>query len=294
MEPTSPTAVESAAVDSAIAAIDAAVDAGQRAPGTDALARAQGISATRFRRAFEARIGLSPKAYADARRAERLRSALVAGEPVVDALYGAGYGSTSRVYERSEQLLGMTPAAYRRGAPGETVRYALADSSLGLLVVGLTDRGVCLVAFGESSEQLVGEVSRRFPQATVEPAGPADEALVASVVALVDDPSHGSGLPLDVRGTAFQQRVWRALRDIAPGETVTYRELARRIGKPSAMRAVAQACGANPLAVAVPCHRVVGSDGSLTGYRWGIERKRALLDRERVGSGTSHHTPPAR
>jgi len=238
------------------------------------------MSPDALRRAFLARTGLTPKAYADARKAQALRDSLAAGAPVNDALYGSGFGSTSRVYERHGDLLGMTPAAYRKGAPGETIRYSLTDSSLGRLIVALTDTGVCFIAFGDSDAELLGDLAARFSRAEIAPATPEDDALIGAVVALVDDPSHASELPLDVRGTAFQQRVWRALTRIAPGETVSYGELARRIGSPTAVRAVAQACGANPVAIAVPCHRVVGSDGTLTGYRWGVERKRELLRRE--------------
>jgi AraC family transcriptional regulator of adaptative response/methylated-DNA-[protein]-cysteine methyltransferase len=234
-----------------------------------------------LRRTFLAQTGLTPKAYADARKAATLRDSLAAGEPVADALYGSGFGSTSRVYERHGDLLGMTPAAYRKGAPGETIRYALASASLGRLIVGLTESGVCFIAFGDDDAQLLDSLATRFPRAEIAPTDEGDSELVAAVVALVDDPAHGPELPLDVRGTAFQQRVWRALTRIAPGETVTYGELARRIGSPSAVRAVAQACGSNPVAVAVPCHRVIGADGTLTGYRWGVERKRELLERER-------------
>jgi len=267
-------------LDSAIQAIDSAVAEGERPPSLPALARLAGTSPATLRSAFLARVGLTPKAYADARRAERLRDSLAAGEPVSSALYGSGYGSTSRVYERHGELLGMTPAAYRKGAPGETIRYALADSSLGRVIVGLAGAGVCFIAFGTHDAELLDDLARRFPRAEIAPARPEDAELVAAVVALVDDPAHAPEMPLDVRGTAFQQRVWTALTQIAPGETVTYAELARRIGRPSAVRAVAQACGANPVAVAVPCHRVIGADGSLTGYRWGVERKRELLRRE--------------
>ncbi len=267
-------------LDTAIAAIDSAVDAGERPPSLAALGRLADTTPSALRAGFLSRVGLTPKAYADARRAQRLRESLASGEQVADALYGSGYGSTSRVYERHGDLLGMTPAAYRRGAPGETIRYALATSSLGRIVVGLTAAGVCFIAFGESDEALLGDLAARFPRAEIAPAHPQDAELVSAVVALVDDPSRNRELPLDVRGTAFQQRVWTALTRIAPGETVTYSELARRIGRPSAVRAVAQACGANPVAVAVPCHRVVGADGSLTGYRWGVQRKRELLNRE--------------
>lgn len=267
-------------IDSAIAAIDSAIRAGQRPPTTASLARATGTSPSSLRTAFLARVGLTPKAYADELRARRLRDSLAAGAAVSDALYESGYGSVSRVYERHDDLLGMTPATYRRGAPGETIRYAFADSSLGRVVVGLAEAGVCFIAFGTDDAELLADLASRFPRAEIAPARDEDAELVSAVVALVDDPGHAPDLPLDVRGTAFQRRVWRALTQIAPGDTVTYGELARLIGKPSAVRAVAQACGANPVAVAVPCHRVIGADGTLTGYRWGVERKRELLRRE--------------
>jgi len=264
----------------AVAAIDHAIEEGTRLPSLASLSRMAETSPAALRTDFLVRMGLTPKAYADARRAERLRSALASGAPVTDALYQVGYGSTSRVYEHHGDLLGMTPAAYRKGAPGETIRYALADSSLGRMIIGVAQGGVCFIAFGDTERELLGDLADRFSRAEIAPAAPEDAAMVAAVVALIDDPRLESELPLDVRGTAFQQRVWRALTRIAPGETVTYGELARRIGSPAAVRAVAQACGANPLAVMVPCHRVVGSDGSLTGYHWGIDRKRELLRRE--------------
>jgi AraC family transcriptional regulator of adaptative response/methylated-DNA-[protein]-cysteine methyltransferase len=268
------------AIAAATHAIDDALSKSQSPPSAAALARRAGMSPDALRRAFLAQTGLTPKAYADGRKAQALRDSLAAGTPVADALYGSGFGSTSRVYERHGDLLGMTPAAYRKGAPGETIRYALADSSLGRLIVAVTDAGVCFIAFGDGDAKLLDDLATRFPRAEIAPACSDDAALVESVVALIDDPSQASELPLDVRGTAFQQRVWRALTRIAPGETVSYGELARRIGSPSAVRAVAQACGANPVAVAIPCHRVVGADGTLTGYRWGLERKRELLHRE--------------
>lgn len=268
-------------VQAALDAIEEALDAGRRVPSLPALAREGGSSPDALRAGFLRSVGLTPKAYADARRAMRLREGLAAGAPVGDALYAAGYGSVSRVYERHGDLLGMTPAAYRAGAPGELIRYALADSSLGRVVIGFAEGGVCLIAFGESDDELLGVIAARFSRAELAPATPDESELVEAVIALIDDPAHEPGLPVEVRGTAFQQRVWHALSRIAAGETVTYAELARRIGKPSAVRAVAQACGANPVAVVIPCHRVVGSDGSLTGYRWGVERKRELLRRER-------------
>jgi len=264
----------------AVAAIDHAIDEGTRLPSLASLSRIAGTSPAMLRTNFLVQMGLTPKAYADARRAERLRTTLASGAPATDALYKVGYGSTSRVYEHRRDLLGMTPAAYRKGAPGETIRYALADSSLGRVIVGIAQEGVCFIAFGDTDTELLGDLADRFSRAEIAPADPEDAALVAAVVALIDDPRLESELPLDVRGTAFQQRVWRALTRIAPGETVTYGELARRIGSPAAVRAVAQACGANPVAVVVPCHRVVGSDGSLIGYHLGIDRKRELLRRE--------------
>ncbi len=276
--PDSPDITRAVAV--ATSAIDDALAQSQGPPSTAALASLSGVSPGVLRRAFLAQTGLTPKAYADGRRAETLRDSLAAGAPVADALYGSGFGSTSRVYERHGDLLGMTPAAYRRGAPGETIRYSLASSTLGRLIVALTDKGVCFIAFGDRDAELLGDLEARFPRAEIAPTSAHDAALVEAVVALVDDPSSAAELPLDVRGTAFQQRVWRALTRIAPGETVSYSDLARRIGSPAAVRAVAQACGANPVAVAVPCHRVVGSNGALTGYRWGVDRKRELLRRE--------------
>ena len=275
-----PTAV---AVATATRAIDVAVDAGERPPSLPALAAATHLSATQLRRVFTETIGLTPHAYADARRARRLRDTLASGTAVVDAIHSSGFGSPSRVYERADALLGMTPARARKGAPGERIAYTLADSSLGRVLVATTDRGVCLVIFGEDDAQLVAEAGRRFPRATLAPAPGEHAEWVAAVVRLVDAPGSArtADVPLDARGTVFQQQVWSALREIPPGQTVTYSQLASAIGRPTATRAVAQACGANPTAVVVPCHRVIGADGTLTGYRWGVERKRALLARER-------------
>jgi len=280
----SPTDPIADAVTRATYAIDAAVDAGERPPSLDELARAGHISATHLRRQFVGALGVTPHAYADARRAMRLRDALADGTPVATAILGSGFGSTSRVYERTDDLLGMSPARARKGAPGERIAYTLADSSLGRLLVGTTERGVCLVVFGENDAELVAEARRRFPRASLDSAAGEHAEWVAAVVRLVDAPadsSRAAAVPLDARGTVFQQQVWAALRDIPAGTTVTYSQLAAAIGRPTATRAVAQACGANPTAVVVPCHRVIGADGKLTGYRWGVERKRALLGRER-------------
>lgn len=271
------------AVSATTRAIDAAVDSGESPPALAQLARVAHVSASHLRRAFVESVGISPKAYADARRAERLREQLAAGSDVSRAIAGSGFGSPSRVYERTDDLLGMTPAVARRGAPGETIRYTMADTSLGRLVVATTSRGVCLIAFGDSDAELAAEVSRRFPSAKVEPASGDSREWVEAVVGLIDTPglTQAAELPLDVRGTVFQRQVWAALRQIRSGETVTYSQLAAAIGRPTAARAVAAACGANQTAVVVPCHRVIGADGSLKGYRWGIERKRTLLERER-------------
>jgi AraC family transcriptional regulator of adaptative response/methylated-DNA-[protein]-cysteine methyltransferase len=271
-----------AAVTASVRAIDRAVGSGERPPSLSALATSAHVSASHLRREFVSRVGITPKAYADTRRAERLRSRLAEGGDVAAAIHGSGFGSPSRVYERTNDLLGMSPATARKGALGETIRYTLADTSLGRLVVATTARGVCLVAFGDSDEALLGDVADRFPRARLEPAGEEARAWVETVVELVDDPAaaDSADLPLDVRGTVFQRQVWSALRQIRAGETVTYSQLAAAIGRPTATRAVAAACGANPTAVVVPCHRVIGADGSLTGYRWGVARKRELLERE--------------
>lgn len=291
-----------AAVTTAAAAIDAAVDSGRCPPSLSTLALSTHVSASHLRREFVSLIGISPKAYADARRAERLREHLASGGNVNAAINDSGFGSASRVYERTHDLLGMTPAAASKGAPGETIRYTLADTSLGRLVVASTALGVCLIAFGESDAQLIDEVEGRFPRAWIEPDHGEARAWVEAVVALIDEPGaplRDDGLsrvseadvPLDVRGTVFQRQVWAALKQIRAGETVTYSQLAAAIGRPTATRAVAAACGANPTAVVVPCHRVIGADGSLTGYRWGVDRKRELLAREHVFGCGGQQTP---
>jgi AraC family transcriptional regulator of adaptative response/methylated-DNA-[protein]-cysteine methyltransferase len=272
------------AVATAVRLIDAAVDEGLRPPSLNTLATASHVSPSHLRREFVAVVGITPKAYADTRRAQRLRSQLADGSDVARAIAGSGFGSSSRVYERTDELLGMSPASARKGAPGESIGYALADSSLGRVIVAATQRGVCLVAFGDSDADLVSEARRRFPRAELGEAADGLAEQVAAIVGLVDAPSGSDSLelPLDVRGTVFQRQVWAALRQIRAGRTVTYSELAAAIGRPTATRAVAAACGANPTAVVVPCHRVIGADGSLTGYRWGVERKKRLLDLERA------------
>lgn len=202
---------------------------------------------------------------------------------MTEAIHGAGYGSNGRFYASAKAMLGMTPTRFRAGGQGLTIRFAVGECSLGAILVAATERGVCAILLGDDPDALVRDLEHRFPRAELLGGDPGFESLVAQVVGLVERPALGTELPLDIRGTAFQQRVWQALRKISAGSTATYSEIARRIGAPEAVRAVAGACAANPLAVAIPCHRVVRTDGGLSGYRWGIERKRRLLDREAGG-----------
>lgn len=257
------------------------IDAQDDAPDLDAVARAVGMSRFHFQRVFKTHAGVTPKAYAAARRAARVRAALAREGSVTDALYAAGFNSSSRFYAGSEAMLGMAPSTFKAGGAGEAIRFAVGACSLGAILVAATERGICAVLMGDDPEPLVRDVQDRFPKAQLIGADAGFEATVAQVIGLVEAPRIGLDLPLDVRGTAFQQRVWAALRAIPAGETVSYTELAQRIGSPAAVRAVAGACAANPVAVAIPCHRVVRNDGGLSGYRWGIERKAALIAREK-------------
>ena len=264
----------------AVAAACRLIDAAEEVPALDALAEAAGMSRFHFHRVFKAATGCTPRAYAVARRANRMREALRKGATVTDAIYDAGFGSNGRFYAASPDILGMAPARFRRGGAGEIIRFAVGACSLGAVLVAATGRGVCAIALGEEPDALVHDLEDRFPRAELVGGDPEFEALVARVVGFVEAPALGLDLPLDIRGTTFQQRVWRALREIPAGATESYGAIAGRIGSPTAVRAVAGACAANPLAVAIPCHRVVRNDGGLSGYRWGVERKRALLDRE--------------
>ena len=223
---------------------------------------------------------VTPKAYAAAHRARRMRRELDRSDTVTQAIYDAGYNSSGRFYEESNRVLGMTPTTYRAGGADTAIRFAIGECSLGSILVAQSDRGVCAILLGDDPDQLARDLQDRFPQATLIGGDASFEQSIAKVVGLVESPAVGLDLPLDVRGTAFQQRVWQALRDIPPGRTASYADIANSIGAPKSVRAVAQACGANLLAVAIPCHRVVRHDGALSGYRWGVERKRALLDRE--------------
>lgn len=257
------------------------IDAQDEALDLDAIAHAVGMSRFHFQRVFKTHAGVTPKAYAAARRAARVRNALAQEGSVTDALYAAGFNSSSRFYAGSEAMLGMAPSRFKAGGTGEAIRFAVAACSLGAILVAATERGICAVLMGDDPEPLVRDLQDRFPKAQLIGADAGFEATVAQVIGLVEAPRIGLDLPLDVRGTAFQQRVWAALRAIPAGETVSYTELAQRIGSPAAVRAVAGACAANPVAVAIPCHRVVRNDGGLSGYRWGIERKAALIEREK-------------
>jgi AraC family transcriptional regulator of adaptative response/methylated-DNA-[protein]-cysteine methyltransferase len=256
------------------------IEASEVSPSLETLAQAVGLSPGYFHRLFRAATGLTPKAYAAAHRASRVRTQLAEGQAVAETIYGAGFNSSGRFYAAAEGMLGMTPSRYRDGGARETLRFAVGESSLGAILVASSAKGVAAILLGADPGDLVRDLQDRFPKAELIGADADYEQLVAQVVGLVEAPRVGLDLPLDVRGTAFQQRVWSALRDIPAGETATYAEIATKIGAPRATRAVAGACAANNLAVAIPCHRVIRHDGGLSGYRWGVERKRALLDRE--------------
>ena len=249
-------------------------------PSLNALAAAAGFSRFHFHRVFKAITGVTPKAYAEGQRGRRVREELKRQRTVTEAIYGAGFNSNGRFYAASSALLGMTPKKFRAGGGGSEIRFAVGECSLGSILVATTDKGVCAIEFGDDPDALVRGLQDRFPQARLIGGDEGFERLVAKVVGFVEKPSTGLELPLDIRGTAFQQRVWQALRSIPPGRTASYAEIARRIGQPSAVRAVAKACAANAIAVAIPCHRVVRRDGASSGYRWGVERKRSLLARE--------------
>jgi AraC family transcriptional regulator of adaptative response/methylated-DNA-[protein]-cysteine methyltransferase len=263
-----------------IAALCRYIETTEPAPTLAVLARQAQLSPQHLHRVFKAATGLTPRAYAQAQRARRVREGLAHSATVTDAIHDAGYASGARFYADADQLLGMLPARFRAGGAGSTIRFAVGQCSLGAILVACSERGVCAILLGDDPDALARELQDRFPRAALHGGEPGFEQWVAQVVGFVEAPALGLDLPLDVRGTAFQQRVWQALRAIPAGQTASYTDVAARIGAPKAVRAVAQACGANPLAVAIPCHRVVARDGALTGYRWGVERKRALLARE--------------
>ncbi len=249
-----------------------------------ALAAAASMSQFHFHRIFKSVTGLTPKAFRAAHRAKCIRDQLGEGRSsVTEAIYDAGFNPNSRFYETSNEVLGMTPTVFRKGGAGADIKFAIGECSLGSILVACSDKGVCAIMLGGDPERLARDFQDRFPRANLIGGDAEFEALVARVVGFVEVPRLGLDLPLDIRGTAFQQRVWQALREIPAGETASYAEIARRIGAPQSARAVAHACAHNIIAVAIPCHRVVRNDGALSGYRWGVARKRALLAKEREG-----------
>ncbi|MGE1091991.1 bifunctional DNA-binding transcriptional regulator/O6-methylguanine-DNA methyltransferase Ada [Pseudomonas zeae] len=256
------------------------IEMAENPPALNELAETAGLSPFHFHRVFKAATGLTPRAYAAAHRSRRVRERLADGNSVTDALYDAGFNSNSRFYESANQLLGMKPGDYRAAGQNNDIHFAVGQCSLGAILVAQSERGVCAILLGDDPHQLVCDLQDQFRKANLIGADSGFEQLIAKVVGFIEAPAIGLDLPLDVRGTAFQERVWQALREIPLGSTASYAEIAQRIGAPTSMRAVAQACGANRLAVAIPCHRVVRSDGNLSGYRWGVERKRQLLERE--------------
>ncbi|HEV8639673.1 MAG TPA: bifunctional DNA-binding transcriptional regulator/O6-methylguanine-DNA methyltransferase Ada [Methylomirabilota bacterium] len=281
--PNEPALTEQRAV--AVARACRLIETADETPNLDALAEAAGMSRFHFHRVFKAITGVTPKAYAAAHRAQRVREELSRSDTVTEAIYGAGFNSSGRFYATASDMLGMTPTDFRSGGHGASIRFAVGESSLGSILVATTQKGVCAILLGDDPDALMRDLQDRFPKARLIGGDQGFEQLVAKVVGFVEAPALGLDLPLDVRGTAFQQRVWQALREIPAGSTVTYTEIAARLGAPKAVRAVAQACASNAIAVAIPCHRVVRTDGALAGYRWGVKRKRALLDREAASEG---------
>lgn len=263
-----------------VAAACRSIETADNVPNLDALAEAAGMSRFHFHRVFTKIAGITPKTYAKAHRAERMRQELTKRGSVTTAIYTAGYNSNGRFYAESSQMLGMTPKHYRKGGAGTSIRFAVGECSLGSILVASSEKGVCAILMGDEPDALAQDLQNRFPKARLIGGDRDYERVIAQVIGFVEAPQIGLSLPLDVRGTAFQQRVWQALCDIPAGQTMSYAEVAQRIGSPKAVRAVAGACAANAIAVAIPCHRVLRTDGSLSGYRWGVERKRRLLEKE--------------
>lgn len=266
-----------------VAAACRSIEATETPPRLGDLAASAGLSAYHFHRLFKAATGVTPRAYAAAKQARRLEVALAAEESITAASYAAGFSSSSRFYAASDGVLGMTPGSYRAGGARQVIRFAVAPCDLGSVLVAATERGVCAITLGDDPDALVLDLRARFPKAEIVGSDADFARSIDAVVRLVAAPARGLDLPLDIAGTAFQRQVWEALRAIPAGRTATYAAVAETIGQPRAVRAVAQACASNPVAIAVPCHRVVRSDGGLSGYRWGVERKRKLLDREAQG-----------
>ena len=256
------------------------IEGSEETPDLDQLAQAADLSRFHFHRLFKKIVGLTPRQYSAAQRAQRVRSQLRARPSVTEAIYEAGFSSSSRFYERSQETLGMTPSEFRKGGKGVAISYSIAPCPLGHVLVAGTERGICAVTLGGDPEALAAELHASFPQATIEREDRAFREAVQTLVGHLRDPAQPLDLPLDIQGTAFQQQVWQALRLIPAGQTASYTEIAQRIGRPSAVRAVARACATNPFALVVPCHRVIGVTGKLSGYRWGLERKQKLLEKE--------------
>jgi AraC family transcriptional regulator of adaptative response/methylated-DNA-[protein]-cysteine methyltransferase len=256
------------------------IEAAEMEPRLDELAEAVGLSPYHFHRIFKAVLGVTPKAYATAHRHKRMRDELGRSVTVTEAIYGAGFNSNGRFYATSSEVLGMTPTEFRSGGDNTEIKFAIGDCSLGKVLVAASDKGICAIFFGDDPDGLARDLKKQFPHARLVGGDPVFEELASKVIGFVENPRTGLDLPLDIRGTAFQHRVWEVLRRIPVGSTASYAEIAKAIGAPKSVRAVARACGSNPISVAIPCHRVVGSDGSLTGYRGGIARKRALLAKE--------------
>ena len=261
----------------------ALIEAAEGAPDFEAIAAAAGVSRHHLHRAFKRIVGVTPGAYFRGLREGRAAAGLKAGASVTEAIYDAGYGSASRFYETLVPKLGLKPGAYTKAGQGEVIRFAVGECSLGSILVAATAKGVCAIELGSEPQALVDGLQHRFRNATLIGGDTGFEEIVAAAIGLVEDPARGLGLPLHVRGTAFQLKVWEALRAIPPGETATYKEVAAKAGAPAAVRAVGSAIASNKIAVAIPCHRVIRTGGALSGYRWGVERKAALLARERKG-----------
>jgi AraC family transcriptional regulator of adaptative response/methylated-DNA-[protein]-cysteine methyltransferase len=265
----------------AITKATALIEAAEGRPDLNAIAREAGLSRHHFHRAFKSLAGVTPGSYYRSLREGRAVAGLKKGTAVTEVIYDAGYGSSSRFYETLAPKLGMKPGTFLKGGAGEVIRFAVGECSLGSILVAATDKGICAIQLGDDPEALVDALQERFPNASLAGGDAGFERVVAEVIGMAEDPARGLRLPLHVRGTAFQLKVWEALRTIKPGETLTYKELAAKIGTPGAVRAVASACANNKIAVAIPCHRVVRTGGVLAGYRWGVERKAVLLARER-------------
>ena len=279
-----PASGDASRIEQAVAAAAAYISAhASEAVTLDTLSRRVGVSAFHLQRAFKRAMGITPREFRDAERRRLLSSRLRAGDTVSRATYEAGFGSSSRVYEGAASRMGMSPSAVRKGGLGQRMQFGIVPSPLGRILVAYTEHGVCSVALGDDDRALEKSLRAEFPRAEIRAAGSTIHEWIAVIVASLDGSGSASRVPMDARGTAFQLRVWNALQHIPRGTTLSYSEVAARIGKPSAVRAVARACATNPVALVVPCHRVIREDGSLGGYRWGLERKKELLARERGG-----------